>query len=41
MLAENYEKMENFDPVENLKKEDVDSLEDEIEEELRKLYMCE
>ncbi len=38
---DNYDKMENFDPLANKDKEELDSLEDEIEEELRRMYMNE
>ena len=35
---DNYEKMENFHPLDNKDAEELDSLDDEIEAELRKMY---
>lgn len=35
---DNYDKMENFDPLQNKTKDELDSLEDEIEEEYLRMY---
>jgi hypothetical protein len=35
---ENYDKMDNYDPLKNKNKEELDSLEDELEEEYLRMY---